>query len=236
MNLATNKKNILLIVAIAFAFVACGGGGDTPPTNSNLVPEKSILSFPLKNEVCETGVSKSDTETEIEFKWAKSNNTTSYKIVVTNLSTKVVADKITGDLSHKMTLSKGTNYSWYVESKSSRTTEIATSETWNFYISGTGTVNHIPFPAEITSPLDNAEITTTKVTLEWLGSDVDNDIKEYKIYMDETANPTVVLGTYTTPSAVDVAVVKGKTYYWKVVTFDTPGNSSTSSTYSFKVN
>lgn len=76
-----------------------------------------------------------------------------------------------------------------------------------------------------------------KVVLDWSGSDVDNDIAGYDVYLGTTvANMAIVKTNIAESITNDIAVANGTTYYWKVVTKDSKGNSSNSETFQFKIN
>ena len=75
-----------------------------------------------------------------------------------------------------------------------------------------------------------------KITLQWTGSDVDNDILNYDIYLGTTASPGLLKAAQTGLSLPDVAVNANTTYYWKVITRDSKGNTSDSGVYVFYTN
>ena len=74
-----------------------------------------------------------------------------------------------------------------------------------------------------------------KITLDWAGTDVDDDIVSYNIYFSTGASPALVMSNLT-PSFFDVSVAPNNTYYWKVITKDAKGNTSDSGVYQVKVN
>lgn len=75
------------------------------------------------------------------------------------------------------------------------------------------------------------------MTLRWKGADVDNDISTYDVYFGTDANPPVIQTKLpaTTSSIADVTVVAGTKYFWRVVTKDAKGNSSSSEIFQFTV-
>ena len=224
--------------------MGCSGGDPAPaptptPTPTVNLPGAVTLIAPEKNKTCEPGTVISDTQREVAFSWAAAANTESYDMTITDLNTNAVTTVagITGT-STKVNLTKGTPYSWKLTSKFTKTTQTGTSETWNFYLAGTGLSNYAPFPATIVSPLPGATVTPKagKVTLAWTGSDPENDKLTYTVYFDTVdgkQTPAVAL-TNITASTVDVTVEAGKIYYWRIKTSD-GSNTSTTIVYQFKI-
>jgi len=240
------KKQIGLLAVIGLMIlVGCSKGGDpaptptpTPPTPTVNPPGAVTLSAPEKNKTCEPGAVISDTQREVSFSWTASANTDSYDMAITDLNTNAVTTVagITGT-STKVNLTKGTPYSWKLTSKSTKTTQTGTSDTWNFYLAGTGISNYAPFPATIVTPLPGATVTpkSGKVTLTWTGSDPENDKLTYTVYIDAVdgkQTPAAAL-TNITAATADVAVDAGKLYYWRIKTSD-GSNTSTTIVYQFK--
>jgi hypothetical protein len=153
-----------------------------------------------------------------------------------NKNTTTTVSAITGTTT-KVNLIKGTPYSWKLTSKSSKTTQTGTSETWNFYLAGTGVSNFAPFPATIVSPLPGATVTPKagKVTLAWTGSDPENDKITYTVSVDAVDGKQTPVAALTdiTASTVDVSVEAGKVYYWRIRSSD-GSNASTTVVYQFK--
>ncbi|MBL4939285.1 MAG: hypothetical protein JKY16_03250, partial [Lutibacter sp.] len=110
----------------------------------------------------------------------------------------------------------------------------AKSAEWKFYNSGDAVITYAPFPAELIGPVMGSSTSESTVTLEWSGSDVDNDIKEYEVYFGLSNPPITNLDT-TTNQKIENVAVSANTYYWKVVTRDDEGNTSTSEVFQFKV-
>ena len=75
--------------------------------------------------------------------------------------------------STKVTLDKGVPYSWVVTSKSTKSSVTTPSDTWKFYLEGTGVVNYAPFPADLKAPSSGSTVKRTDgmVTFTWEGSD-----------------------------------------------------------------
>ncbi|MFT4900722.1 MAG: hypothetical protein ACI9U0_002529 [Flavobacteriales bacterium] len=214
-----------------------GGGGGGNVTNP---PGKSTLTAPANNKTCETGTSVSDTKSEVTFTWGASADTNTYDLKITDLNTSTITNKAgLSTTTTKVTLDKGVPYSWNITSKSTASTTTTASDTWKFYLAGTGIVNYAPFPADLKTPASGSTITRDgdgKVAFTWDGSDPDTgDTLKYTLYVDTTdgkQTPATALSNLTAKTA-SVALEAATTYYWRVKTSDGT-NSSYSIVYSFK--
>ncbi|WP_299158514.1 hypothetical protein [uncultured Tenacibaculum sp.] len=227
-------RNIYIVLFSSIILTSCGGGGgaeDIPPA----APTKATLVFPEQNSECNEGTIISDVQSSVTFNWSDATNTTNYEIFVKNLDSDVTSTYTSSTSEKIITINRGTPYSWYVVSKNTGT-QVAQSSTWKFYNAGKPVSSHAPFPADIVSPTMGANLsnTTTSVNLKWTGSDVDNDISKYTILLNTTSPPTTDIGN-TTTTALDTNVSSGNTYYWKVITEDSQGNTSSSEIFQFKV-
>lgn len=210
-----------------------GGGDDDDPMTDD-VPGAATLVFPDNNEECTEGVVVNDLESTITFQWQASENTDTYDINVTYLNSGVntVTQSTTNEAD--ITLERGEPYSWFVVSKSNTVSDTAVSDTWQFYNEGPGQESYAPFPAQVMNPSRGSTITGVSTTLEWIGSDVDNDITGYEVFFGTDADPTVSLGT-TTQNSVNVTITAEQTYYWRIVTIDSEENTSQSEIFEFSV-
>ncbi|TXE07041.1 hypothetical protein FUA26_12510 [Seonamhaeicola algicola] len=228
------QSGILIIGLILFS---CGGGsddGDGGPSGGGILPpESTVLEFPLKDEACYEGTVISETESRITFEWSISANTNNYTVVLKNLGTDETSEHDTANNSISITVKRNTAYSWYVVSKSNKTTTTATSETWKFYNAGEGVENYAPFPAEVVAPAMGSEV-AAPVTLSWTGSDADNDIASYDVYLGTNNPPTTLQETTTNTSIENIALTANTVYYWKVITTDYSGSSSESQVFEFR--
>ncbi len=221
-----------LLALVAATAVSCGdsdSGG-----NGGGAPAASILIAPINNAECNTGTPVSSAQTSVTFEWNPAQNADGYFLYVKNLLTGSTAQYNAGEaLTYNVTLLRATPYSWYVSSRREGQSSVS-SQTWKFYNAGDAITNYAPFPAELVAPAMSSIVTGSSVTLQWTASDVENDIVDYKVYFGTTANPTALLATVT-QTQTNAAVSAGNNYYWKVVTTDAQGNSSTSQTFQFKV-
>jgi len=201
-------------------------------------PEIATLVFPNKNSECTTGRSLNLNTSEVEFMWMASDHTESYELRVTNLNTNTTQTINTAAISAKLPIAKGELFSWLVRSKNTKVTETALSETWRFYNAGFQTT-YAPFPAEVIEPKNGTSIfkdINNEVTLEWNGADIENDIDGYELYFSTTSPPEILIASpLSDQNSEKVSVTSNATYYWKVITKDSEGNSSDSGTFTFKV-
>ena len=226
-------KYILLISLVIL--VSCkgkdggGGDGDVDPPPPVPTPTAATLNTPAKNSECLDGEN-------VEFKWAASENTDSYDIVVKNLLTQSQITQTTTSTTVTIQLTKGQPYSWYIISKSNSTAETAESEKWKFYLKGDQVANYSPFPADLISPKAEATVNAGSIKFEWSGSDADSgDTLTFDIYIDTENPPTTRIKANHTTSSINHAINSTGTYYWKVISRDNSGSNSDSGVSKFKV-
>ncbi|MCH7524948.1 MAG: hypothetical protein IIC74_08060 [Bacteroidetes bacterium] len=234
------KKLSILFITLILLFNCSSGsdddGGTTTPPPVAQPPTAATLTFPDNNQECTTGIEVNATQSSVTFTWNVSSNTDSYDLVLKNLDVSTSSTFSSSTNQIEITLLKGTPYSWYVVSKSNSVTQTATSATWKFYNAGDPVQSFAPFPADLVTPLMGANLTgVSTVTLEWSGSDIDNDIVGYDIYFDTTSPPTTQLGSNQTETTIEATVTAGNAYYWRVITTDNEGNNSESEIFEFRV-
>jgi len=196
------------------------------------VPGKTTLISPENVQICEAGVSISETQSEVAFSWSSSDYTDYYDLKITNLNSNSIIwnskNKLTSDT---VVLVKGQPYSWSVNTRNSEVSDITSSDTWKFYLGGLGVVNFAPYPATLKSPNNSSTVERDadgKITFTWDGSDPDDgDTLVYSLYVDSIDGKQTPLASQTGLSVktLNVALVGGTTYYWRVKTFDGKNNS-----------
>ena len=226
-----NSKIIkyFFLTVLATVIVSCGKKVD----NLSIKPSAAVLISPLKDAECNQGNKISDSESQVLFEWNASDNTDKYTITIKNLENQTTESFNSTNPRLERNLLRGIAYSWSVTSKSNTSDEIATSETWKFYNAGEGTQNYAPFPADLVSPIMGNTVETS-VSLEWSGSDIDEDIEEYDVYLATANPPTTLKGTTSTTTMSNLSLEAGRVYYWKVVTKDKHGNNSESPVFEFR--
>lgn len=227
---------LISIYIILLLLISCGKKKAAVPVAPS--PSAATLTAPAQNEACNTGTTVSATESTVQLLWSAASNAESYEVSIKNLLNNATITQSSASNTLSVNLLINTPYSWYVTSKSSKTSATALSEIWKFYNSGPGILNYAPFPAEIISPTYNQSVNAAngKITLDWNGNDVDNDISTYDVYLGTTNNPALLQANLTASIINDVAVNASTTYYWKVVTKDSKGNSSDSGLFKFTIN
>lgn len=236
-------KKLIYILSCAFLCFACSNsssddsdGGENPDDpDGGLNPTSELkvnLQFPHENGLCNLGTNITPTQSTVFFEWEASAIATSYTIYVKDL---VSGDEMQGQTTEDkigVVLKRANPYSWYVEATDGIKTE--TSDTWKFYNAGPGVQTYAPFPAVINAPAMAITVNTTNVTLQWTGSDVDNDIVGYDVYLGTTTEPAIHTANVTV-SELTVMLNTGTIYYWNVVTKDSEGNTSESGEHQFRV-
>ncbi|MGB5377208.1 hypothetical protein [Muriicola sp.] len=222
----------------AFALLSCGGGDSAPEPPPPVVitpPSAAALIFPDNNTECNEGTVLNANQSSVTFRWTDAQNTDTYELNLRNLSNNNTARTNASVNSAEITLLRGTPYEWFVVSRANGTNETATSPTWKFYNEGPGVENYAPFPAEVVSPARGATVAATgSITLEWSGSDVDNDLSDFEVFFGTDASALASIGT-TTESTLDTSIDTGTVYYWRVISQDSQGNTSQSEIFEFRV-
>lgn len=234
-------KKIIYIFCIVSLCYNCGGSDDlntgeeteNPVGDGNTeTPLRVNLQFPHKNELCNLGANMTPTQSTVFFEWEASTIAESYTIFITNLVDGSKIEDQTSEDKIGIVLDRATPYSWYVESKAGSQT--AESETWKFYNAGLGVETYAPFPAVLDAPAMASIVNAGSVNLQWTGSDVDNDIAGYDVYLGTNNNPDIFASDVIN-SQLDVTVISGTIYYWKIVTRDSNENTSESGIFQFRV-
>lgn len=223
-------------MSMLISLFSCSSGGGGDELVEKKEPTVAVLVFPNADSECTEGTNKTTTESTIMFEWTPGKNTDNYGLIVKNFSTGLSTTYSTSKTYYELKLSRGIAYSWYVVSSVNGSSVKATSETRKFYNAGEGSSSYAPFPAETVSPVMNEIVNGITVTLDWSSSDVDNDIASYEVFLGTTSTPVSYKNNLTESVLNNVSVTSGTTYYWKVVTKDSKGNSSISDVFKFKVN
>ena len=228
-------RNLLFILLAMLLVSGCHKSNQVPPVNAS--PSQAILTFPLQNAVCVSGVTVSDSLSTVIFTWNPSDNTDNYDLYLKNLLTGTVKVQNTIHPQLALTILRNTPFSWYIVSKSTKFPGTAQSDTWKFYNAGLGTVTYAPFPAQITAPTYGKSVAAGTINLTWTGSSVNpNTIINYDVYFGTTNSPPIFKSAIADSFVNSVNVTSKSTYYWRVVTHDFSGNTSDSGLYQFSVN
>ena len=193
-------------------------------------PESVLLLAPENNNNCTTAIRVSDQQSQVNFSWQESLHTDEYELVVRDILTNVDQKKLTLRFSSSIVLENGKQYSWWVNSKSLQTENIAKSQVWTFYIEGIPTSSHFPFPAKLLSPENNTQVSLENgvLTLSWEAIDLDNDVVDYDVYLGPDPDDLELALENLTTNSISATLIPDRYYYWKVATRDKQGNISNS--------
>ncbi|TRZ43302.1 hypothetical protein [Robertkochia solimangrovi] len=232
------SKTAMLLMINALWLIACGGGDNgTETPEPTPTPGIATLVLPANNEICYDGQIVSEALSEVIFEWEASENTASYQILIKNLNTQKETTYSESQTSREISLERSTPYSWKIISLSEDQSKQTTSATWKFYLSGTGTENYAPFPADLISPKSGQTINPDggSYTFEWTVSDPDSQILTTTLYLDTTDGKSTAIASELTEETYTVENLESNTrYFWSIVTRDPEGNSSRSAIRDFR--
>lgn len=230
------KKLVIIFCAIVL-LLGCSNTTDDSVNNGN-GPQDSptgvALVFPSDGTLCNEGTNITPTESTVYFEWQPNDNAETYTLTIENLSTGAIENHETNDFIIPITIARAEAFRWFVNYELQG--EIKESAKWNFYNAGPGIQTYAPFPAEIISPsmAQTLNATTSSVTLEWSGSDVDNDIDNYDVYFGTDNQPDLITSDLSV-NQFTVSVTSGFVYYWNIITRDAEGNTSEAGVHQFRV-
>ncbi|WP_394750100.1 hypothetical protein [Spongiimicrobium salis] len=232
-------KIVVLTLALT-GMVACGGssdgGGDTgnPNPPQATPPSAATLVFPENNTECNEGENLNEMQSRVTFRWEASANTDTYEVNLRNLTTDATSRVNATVNEASIVIDRGAPYEWFVVSRATGVSTTASSATERFYNQGPGIENYAPFPAEAINPARGANINSTgTIALEWSATDVDDDITGFTILFGTESTPTNSIGD-TTATTLETSISGGQTYYWRVISTDSAGNTSQSEVFQFR--
>ncbi len=225
-------KFFILIIFLSFLGACVKDNGTEILEEPILNPTASKLVAPENGLVCYTARPNNDNYAEVDFEWQATENTEYYQLQITNLLYDYNFTEKVNTNKKSYSLLRGNPYAWKIISVNSKATKTAESETWKFYLNSEGIKNYAPFAAEIIAPESGKTVSPIngKITLEWKGTDPDNDDLEFEIFIskikDEVLNLSIEPITSANPT-IEIPVDANSTYYWRIKSSD-----ETSSTYS----
>ena len=148
-------------------------------------PIAAQLLAPVNLDNCSTADKINNNESQVSFLWSTALHTDDYELVIRNQSTGILIRRTTLLTSLNQILQRGSSYSWWVISRSEASDITSKSEVRYFYLEGETEQKHAPFPANLEFPEENAVVSLSNntITFEWEGSDLDNDIAHYDLYV-----------------------------------------------------
>jgi hypothetical protein len=201
----------------------------------NKAPTAVDLIYPTQNLLC--------TANKINFNWGKAtdpeNDELEYNLIIATdrAMTHVIGNTTITNLQTTVSLKKQTAYYWKVDALDINNKQGTSSEIFAFFTKGEGVLNYAPFSAELVSPENNSnQSTTTSISLMWDAADTNTtDILTYELYFGENSS-LILVDDSLSEKLFTVAVVAGKTYSWKVNVQDQNGAKSIGQTWRFTVN
>jgi hypothetical protein len=226
-------------IVFLFSLVLCVLGCKDTTDDGIIIPDGQDmpigvqLIFPFEDSLCNEGINLTPSESTVFFEWAPNDNAETYILNIENLTSGEISQHETVDFILPVTINRADPFRWFVTYNFQN--ETRESAAWNFYNAGPGLVTYAPFPADILSP-SMAQVlpTTNSVTLQWSGSDVDNDIVSFDVYFGVN-NPLNISASDITINQITQSVSAGTIYYWNVITKDSEGNTSESGIHQFSV-
>ena len=228
---------LILSVFALLGFVHCSsgsgseGGGPTPVVVEP--PTVATPVYPADQTLCAEGRIISETLSAINFQWQEGLNTDSYTLEITDGNGAKRSITATSG-SKEVEVERGMAFSWKIISRSTKTTETASSAIFSFFNAGAATENFAPMPARLLSPRAGATVSATNLTLEWEGADLDQNIERYTVYLQAEGGeaPEVYSGSL---SSYSLSGVSAGVYRWWVDTRDSTGLQSRSEQSEFRV-
>lgn len=220
---------ILCCCTVVFLSSCGGGGGEQPPPEpepSNDLPLKVTGTLPVNGEPCSDyeEVPSDESKVLITFDWNEAQFADSYQLIVLDGSSEVFSNTYP-NLGAQVELQRGKTYSWSVTSVN----EFGETpgNTYSFTTPGIPVGNYAPYAAEI-----NVEFHTDnmEMNVSWVGSDEDGDILVYDVKIMENNNILLEEADYSLDSLEPLQFISGESYSVEVVSKDTNGNFSISST------
>ncbi len=221
-------RSAFLILAAAFAISMGGMCDEDPPVISEEYPPNDLI-YPPENA---TGVSRTPT-----FIWHKNRATPvqAYKCFIQkpylndNYWVETTGDTI---ITCTDTLAELTMYGWFTNTITIDDKYIKT-EKWLF-TTGTG-FNNPPLAPFDPDPEHGSSSNPLYATLNWDCYDPDGDPLTYDVWFDTFDSDSVLVGDDITDTSVDPGdLERDRRYLWKVVAFDSHGDSTTGPWWVFK--
>jgi hypothetical protein len=232
-------KRLILVIVLIICFAACSKHEVKPTPPPAVDPTATTLISPANGQPCLTGTSVGANQTTVSFSWIKADNTDNYQLNIRNLLDNTTQVVNTVSITANVNLLKSTPYEWFVTSIKNNDAFQPQSVKWRFFNSGPGITVYPPYPADAVYPANNAELISPSIyntiTLQWSAIAGSAAIVNYDIYFGTTASPLLLAAKVTGNSMPSVSYVDDTTYYWRIITRDASGNTSTSPVYTFYV-
>ena len=201
-----------------------------------ITPEPPILIGPENNNSCTSETIISEGKSQVNFSWQAAFNADEYELIIRDIETNYDIQLTTFRTFTAVVLDRGKQYSWWVISKYNADQTLSKSRIWTFYLEGSQKSSHFPFPANLLNPKSNDQISLIdgKYVFRWETTDLDNDIIEYDLYLGTDPSELILTAEKLSFNYVELSLNSNQFYYWKVITKDAEGNSSSSPIKGFK--
>ncbi|MCY4266472.1 MAG: hypothetical protein OXC67_01125 [Flavobacteriaceae bacterium] len=205
----------------------------TPIEVATPSPSIPLLVAPENNNTCTTEEPIDDQTSHVRFQWRESNHASNYELNVEAIGTdqNFKTSQTINTNTATLVLERGLPYSWWVVSKSSSSQKTAKSDVWTFYLESHPNESHVPFPASLTSPENNAVIIAEQdiqVNFQWEGNDLDDDIVSFEFFMGPSKDELTSIESDLTVTQLDLTLETDQAYYWQIHTRDATEHVSTS--------
>lgn len=197
-------------------------------------PEVVVLQAPENNNTCTTAVPVDASQSQVSFVWQPALHTDTYELVVQNNRTNSQQRFSTTFTTKSILLSSANQYSWWVVSSAEVTEVTAQSEVWSFYLEGVATEELLPFPAQLLAPENNATVDPGAVLLRWSGGHPEGAILSYQVLMGNSATSLTPLGELQAGTSTTFQAASQQEYFWRVVSYQANGDSSSSELFQFQ--
>jgi thiol-disulfide isomerase/thioredoxin len=148
----------------------------------------------------------------------------------TNSNPPLVSEDQTEETYQPGTLALETTYYWKIVAEDDFG-ETATSPEWSFTTRG----NEPPYEPSNPDPADGQTGVAKNPVLDWDGGDPDGDITYYDVYFGTDSNPPLVSEHQSQSDYEPGELAWETTYYWKIVSEDTFGETTEGPIWSFTV-
>ncbi|NQT78248.1 MAG: hypothetical protein HQ565_11070 [Bacteroidetes bacterium] len=221
-----NKKIWIIMVVLAipaFLFTSCKKDDEGDDTPANTAPTASFTLTPetgnIQTAFLLDASASSDAETpanELLIRW-DGNDDGSWDTDYSTIKTATVTYDTEG------------TYTIRLEVKDSG--GLTGTTTQQVTVSGGG--NLPPDPPADPDPADDATDVLTNISLQWTGSDPEQDPLSFDIYFGTSAAPPLV-GQGSSQNSYDPGIMEYETkYYWKITAHDDHGNTTDGPLWSF---
>lgn len=201
-----------------------------------VIPDPKAVSLlsPANLESCTTAFEIDADRSQVSFRWGASLHSDAYELVIRKISSGQEYKEITPNTTLNQVLDRGFAYQWWVVSTSEVSLVETSSEKWQFYLEGTVEGDHLPFATQLILPQDEAIKSPGTIQFQWQGFDLDEENLRYSFYLGSDLDAMQLMETAISATNLTLTLTVGN-YYWKVVTIDASGNSTSSVPYQLQV-